>query len=122
MHIDHINIRSSKEIIEQVKEFYCYALDLNDGYRPNFSNYGFWLYSNQNPVIHLSIGEPCQQVGNTGSLDHVAFQVSDLVPIISRLEKLGVEFETVHVQDISMKQIFFKDPSGVKIEVNSFEK
>ena len=121
MHIDHINISSSKVIIDRVKAFYCHVLNLNDGYRPNFSSSGYWLYSNNNPVIHLIVGEEGEGTENTGRLDHVAFQVSDLAPVIARLETIGVEYETVYVQDISMKQIFFKDPAGLKIEVNCFE-
>ena len=122
MQIDHINIRASKETIDRVKDFYCQVLDLEDGYRPNFSSYGFWLYANQKPVIHLSIGSESSEGTGTGSLDHVAFQVSDLAPIVSRLEEFGIEFKTMDVPDLSLKQLFFKDPAGVKIELNCFEK
>lgn len=120
MHIDHINIRSSREVLDRVKEFYCFVLDLSNGYRPNFSSQGYWLYAGQNPVIHLSVGEACRETDGNGCLDHVAFQVSDLSPIIARLDQLGVEYAAVEVADISMRQIFFRDPAGVKIEVNCF--
>ena len=120
MHIDHINIRSSRELLDRVKEFYCFVLDLNEGYRPNFSSHGYWLYAEQNPVIHLSVGEACHEAESNGCLDHVAFQVSDLNPVVARLDQLGVEYGSVEVQDISMRQIFFRDPAGVKIEINCF--
>ncbi len=121
MHIDHIKIRSSPEIIDRVKSFYCDALGLEEGYRPNSSRRGYWLYSGRNPVVHLSIDSSSGTLEPTGNLDHVAFQVSDLSEIIGRLERLGIEFGESYVDDRSMRQIFFKDPAGVKVEVNCFD-
>ena len=119
MHIDHINIRSSREVIEQVREFYCQVFDLSEGHRPSFSSHGYWLYAGKNPLIHLSAGEPCAETGNKSCLDHVAFRVTDLKPIIAALDRLGAAYRFADLPDISMQQIFFHDPAGVKIEVNS---
>lgn len=44
MHIDHINIAAPMELLEEVREFYCAVLDLNGGFRPKFSQRGFWLF------------------------------------------------------------------------------
>ncbi len=118
MHIDHINIRSSAEVLDRVRDFYCHVLDLSEGHRPNFSSHGYWLYADRDPVIHLSVGESCHEAENTGCLDHVAFRVSDLDPIVARLDELGVEYRLVEVKEISMQQLFFRDPAGVKIELN----
>ena len=120
MHIDHINIRSSREVLDRVKDFYCLVFGLSDGYRPDFSFHGYWLYSEQNPIIHLSVGEPCHEAAAGGCLDHVAFQVTELEPIVARLDELGVEYRASGLADNSMRQIFFHDPAGVKIEVNCF--
>ncbi len=56
----------------------------------------------------------------TGCLDHVAFQVSEFEPVLTRLERLGVAYETAFVGGVSMNQVFFKDPTGIRIEVNCF--
>jgi catechol 2,3-dioxygenase-like lactoylglutathione lyase family enzyme len=54
MHIDHINIATPMELLERVRDFYCSVLDLREGFRPNFSQRGFWLYADDKPLIHLS--------------------------------------------------------------------
>ena len=120
MHLDHINIRSSKELLEKTKDFYCFILKLREGYRPDFPRNGFWLYANDKPVVHLSESDEYQQTEQTGCFDHAAFQVDELKEIINRLEELGVEYQTNHIQGISMSQVFFRDPTGIRIEVNCF--
>lgn len=122
IHIDHINIRSSKELLEQVKDFYCNVLNLNEGIKPGISGRGFWLYAKDKPLIHLSERDGYQEAEQTGCFDHVAFQVMELESIINRLEQFGVKYKANYIHDISMSQIFFRDPSGIKIEVNSFIK
>lgn len=122
MHIDHINIRASAELLERVKTFYCEVLGLNEGFRPNFTFPGYWLYAGPNAVIHLSEEVSMDAARSTGSLDHVAFQVDDLTPVVDRLNELGIEHKKVRVSDIAMTQIFFRDPAGLRIEVNCFDR
>ena len=38
------------------------------------------------------------------------------------LNELGIEHKKVRVSDIAMTQIFFRDPAGLRIEVNCFDR
>ncbi len=121
MQLDHINIRAPRVLLDEVKDFYCAVLGLEEGYRPGLSGPGYWLYAEKNPLIHLSADEQRPAAGADGNLDHVAFRVSDLGPVIGALEQLGVEVRSVYNPDVSLRQLFFRDPAGLKIEVNCVE-
>jgi len=121
MHIDHINIRSSKEQLEQVKKFYCNILNLKEGLKPGISNRGFWLYADDKPIIHLSERDKYTRTEPTGCFDHAAFQVTDLEEFINRLKRFGIEYQSGHIEAISMRQVFFSDPAGLRIELNCID-
>ena len=122
MYIDHINISAPPDLLEQVRDFYCHILGLTKGFRPYFASGGFWLYSRDQAIIHLA--ESPEREGNEkqGFFDHFALRVTDLSPIIGRLDKFGVDYHRVHLQDIGLSQLFFKDPSGTGVEVNCLDK
>ncbi len=118
MHIDHINISAPTELLEKVKVFYCDVFGLQEGFRPNFKRNGFWLYADNNPIIHLT--ESNEHFGNDrqGFLDHIAFQFTGLAAVLEKLNLLGVEYSIDHLSEIGMTQIFFNDPAGIGIEAN----
>jgi hypothetical protein len=118
MRIDHINISAPMELLEEVRDFYCSAFDLSDGFRPNFSTNGFWLYAGDEPIIHLS--ESLEHHGNSkqGYFDHFALRATGVGNVLERLNKIGVEYSTSHVPEIGLTQIFCKDPCGTGVEVN----
>lgn len=119
MHLDHINIAASRDLIEKVKDFYCAVFDLTEGFRPNFSgSKGYWLYSGNEPLVHLSIIDHDYGSDGCSHLDHVAFRMTGLGSMMKRLEANGVEFRKYHVPEIDMTQLFFKDPAGNGIEAN----
>ena len=45
MQLDHINIKAPEALLEEVRDFYCAVLGLQEGARPNFSSPGYWLYA-----------------------------------------------------------------------------
>ena len=117
MRIDHINIKAPRRVLDRVRDFYRDVFALQTGYRPDFSAYGYWLYADGQAIIHLSEIES-ERSGGDGSLDHVAFRVDALEPIIARLGELGIEFSEVNLPDGSLRQIFLRDPAGVRVEFN----
>lgn len=121
MHIDHINISAPMNLLEKVKDFYCCVLDLEEGFRPRFSQRGFWLYAKDKPIVHLTENLEHHSCDGQGYLDHVAFQASSLNAVIENLESLGIEYRSTHIPEIRMTQLFFKDPAGTGIEVNFLE-
>jgi len=118
MHIDHINIAAPLELLEEVRDFYCAVLDLRDGFRPAFSQRGFWLYSDDKPLVHLSERDITHAADKPGYLDHVAFQTSGLEAMLARLVENDVSYRASHIPEFNMSQLFFKDPAGNGLEVN----
>ncbi len=118
MHIEHINISAPMKLLIKTKAFYCEVFGLIEGYRPNFSRAGFWLYSDDKPLIHLTESNDHFSNQTQGCLDHIAFQVTGLDEFVSKLKALSVNFEVDQLPDIGMTQIFFKDPAGIGVEVN----
>jgi catechol-2,3-dioxygenase len=118
MHIDHINIAAPFDLLEKVRDFYCAVLDLENGVRPDFSHRGFWLYSDEKPLIHLSERGERQAVDQPGYLDHIAFQSNGLGAMKERLGNSGIEYRSGYIPEFNMTQLFFKDPAGTGLEVN----
>lgn len=118
MHIDHINIAAPEELLERVRNFYCAVLDLTEGFRPEFSQKGFWLYAADRPIVHLSESGRHQRGEHRGHLDHVAFQTAGLEAMIERLRVNNIEFRSSYIPEFNMTQLFFTDPAGTGLEVN----
>ena len=89
MQIDHINIKAPAALLEQVREFYCAVLGLDEGPRPDFPSPGYWLYARECPLVHLSVGPETTARPAAGYLDHVAFRAEDLVTFLARLDSIG---------------------------------
>jgi len=121
MHIEHINICAPMELLVKTKDFYCGLFDLVEGYRPDFSRAGFWLYSGDKPLIHLTESDTHQANPERGYFDHVAFQVTGLSKMISRLRAQNVEYRLARIPEIGMTQIFLSDPAGTGVEANFIE-
>ena len=56
--------------------------------------------------------------GGTHLVDHIAFNATDYAVASQRLEREGVTAVRNEVPAIGMRQLFFQDPEGVRIEVN----
>ena len=118
MQIDHINIKAPKALLEEVRDFYCAVLGLREGFRPNFSGKGHWLYSADRPLVHLSLGSEQTVDPGCGHLDHVAFQTAGLDEFLTRLETRGIHYRSSHLPELELTQLFFSDPAGTGLEVN----
>jgi catechol 2,3-dioxygenase-like lactoylglutathione lyase family enzyme len=118
------------EDIDATRDFYRDALGLEVGERPPLEFPGYWLYAAGVPCVHVAdraaytahsemTGLPASPPAEgTGALDHLAFSGDDHDEALARLERSGIEARRNTVPGIGMRQLFFKDPNGVKIEVN----
>jgi len=118
--IDHINIAAPYELLLQVKDFYCAALELEDGPRPDFGVRGFWLYGDGSPIIHLLESDAHFASEKQHYLDHVAFEAKDITAYVARLEAIDVEYTRSHRPEFNFSQVFCKDPCGNGVEANFF--
>jgi catechol 2,3-dioxygenase-like lactoylglutathione lyase family enzyme len=126
--LDHVLVLT--EDIEATRDFYRDALGLEVGDRPPLEFPGYWLYAKGVPCVHVadrtaytahsqSTGIPASPPADgTGALDHLAFSGDDHDEAVARLDRSGVEAKRNTVQGIGMRQLFFEDPNGVKIEIN----
>lgn len=127
--LDHVNIRTRD--LPSVVAFYRDILELEErDPPPNLdSRLVRWMYDQRNdPIVHISTpgslshhGSEDAITGNTGGLDHIAFQCIGLDDLITRLKKYGVAWRESRVDAIGMTQIFLRDPTGVQIELNVFD-
>lgn len=114
--IDHINIATTK--LEETRAFYVDVLGLTVGERPDFDFPGYWLYAGGFPIVHMQLSP--REVGSStlSGLNHAAFQVADFDALIARLEAAGVRYTKVLVPGTQIRQAFFMDPNGVRLELN----
>jgi catechol 2,3-dioxygenase-like lactoylglutathione lyase family enzyme len=126
--LDHVLVLT--EDIEATRDFYRDALGLEVGDRPPLEFPGYWLYAKGVPCVHVAdrtaytahsqrTGIPASPPADgTGALDHLAFSGDDHDEAVARLDRSGVEAKRNTVPGIGMRQLFFEDPNGVKIEIN----
>lgn len=114
--LDHVNIRCAD--LDRSRAFYTDTLGLTDGDRPKVPIPGAWLYLGGRPVVHLvdAAAMGGNATGLTGPFDHVAFEAEDFESVRERLTARGGQ-ENIF-PDFGLKQLFFPDPDGVKIELN----
>ena len=129
--IDHILLLSDD--IDATRDFYCSALGLTVGARPPLEFPGYWLFGEEGPCLHIAdrrvynerarrLGLGTADEGVAGLIDHVAFAATDYAEAAERLERDGIAAIRNVVPEAGMRQLFFSDPDGVRIEVNVVER
>ena len=118
--LNHINIRTSK--VEDTRRFYEDIIGFRVGPRPPFDQPGYWLYSGEVAVVHLSECDhnPTPRTNPTGmgnGLDHVGFQGEDVFAMMRHLDGKAVHFKTNLVANGTLVQLFIDDPNGVSVEL-----
>lgn len=116
--------------IEATRDFYVQALGMRVGFRPPLAFPGYWVYVGETPCIHIAewktYTEHSHERGiavssraeGTGPVDHIAFNARDYDDVVNRLERHGVPAARNDVPGTDLRQLFLKDPNGVKIEIN----
>jgi catechol 2,3-dioxygenase-like lactoylglutathione lyase family enzyme len=126
--MEHVLVLS--EDIEASRDFYCNVVGLQVGERPPLEFPGYWLYAGRTPCVHVAdrtrylrhaawigLAVPHEPPG-AGSVDHIAFNASDYDSIRARLERNGVAAVANVVPGGELRQLFFEDPNGIRIEIN----
>ena len=113
--LDHVNIKCAD--LARSRAFYTEVLGMTDGERPPFPVPGAWLYLGGRPVVHL-VGGTASAAESTGNFDHVAFEADDFDAMRARLQAQAIAFQENIFAAAGLKQLFFPDPDGVKIELN----
>ena len=127
--LDHYSIRTSK--LEETTRFYTDIMDMHAGARPPFPFPGAWMYHGDIAMVHIVGYDPNDTEGlkeylgdkeivesGTGTIDHVAFAITGLETMLTRLRASGLEFRERRVPSVGLYQVFVEDPNGVTLELN----
>ena len=116
--LDHYNLRADRATLDQLRDFYRDVVGLTVGERPPFRRFGYWLYSGERAVLHLSLvddGEERPAAVNTFA--HAAFNCTGRAEFERRLKSLGIPYRTAQVPQLHLDQLFFQDPAGNGVEL-----
>jgi catechol 2,3-dioxygenase-like lactoylglutathione lyase family enzyme len=111
--LDHANIYTAR--LEETLGFFVDILGLKNGPRPNAPFNGAWLYSGDKPIVHVV--EHAEPRLHKGALDHFSLAVSDLEPMLRRLDEHGVTYRVMDIPGGFGRQAFLTDPNGVTVEL-----
>ena len=116
--LDHYNVSTHK--LQETIQFYEDVLGFKNGFRPQFSFPGAWIYSGAQPVLHLNdiSGTDKQQPSDSGVIDHIAFGSRGFEATKRHLDGKGVSYRINQVPNSTRWQLFFRDPNNVEIELN----
>ena len=117
--IIHIQLVAEKNLVIQLRDFYCDVVGLTEGFRPPFERFGFWLYIEDKDVLHLIT--PKEGDGRSpqkSSFDHIAFKTTNYQGILQKLKTLNIPFEEKPIPGMTAHQIFLRDPAGNRVELN----
>jgi catechol 2,3-dioxygenase-like lactoylglutathione lyase family enzyme len=113
--LDHATIRTDD--LEGTRTFLETVLDLKPGYRPAFSFPGYWLYADDEPIVHLIPGHggPVNRAGET--IDHVAFRVVDHDGMRRKLDELSIPYSRMELPELGERRLFVRTPNGILLEL-----
>ena len=117
--INHIQLVAEKDLVIQLRDFYCDVVGLTEGFRPAFERFGFWLYIEDKDVLHLIT--PKEGDGRSlqkSSFDHIAFNTTTYLGVLKKLKTLNIPFEEKPIPGMTAHQIFLRDPAGNRVELN----
>ena len=112
MLLDHVNIscNDADEMADFLERLGC----AYRGERPAFNTYGHWLYDDSgNAVIHLTERDHTARIG---SVDHIAFRLTDVDTFRARLKEQGLSFVEKRVEFARIIQIKLTAPEQVQLE------
>jgi len=110
--------------LDATKAFYCEVLGLAVGERPLLPFPGYWLYADGVACVHIAERKPYDAhaagmglPAKASPVDHVAFEAERHELLLGRLAAAGVEVTTNAVWGSGVRQLFFDDPNGARIEL-----
>jgi catechol-2,3-dioxygenase len=116
---DHYNLRAARPVLDELRDFYRDVVGLTVGERPPFRHFGYWLYADGRPVLHLSEADAGEEraSGAVNTFSHAAFNCAGRAAFERLLRERGIPYRTARVPLLDIDQLFFHDPAGNGIEL-----
>jgi catechol-2,3-dioxygenase len=117
---NHCNLRAPRELMDELKVFYCNIIGLEQGWRPDSGSFGYWLYAGSHCVLHLSQtrANEVRLTHVATTFDHMAFTCTDRLEMEARLRRHNIAFTAGRIPSMGIAQLFIKDPAGNGIELS----
>jgi catechol 2,3-dioxygenase-like lactoylglutathione lyase family enzyme len=113
--LDHVTLRTAD--LESTCAFLVKVLGLKEGYRPPFPFPGRWLYNGPKPVVHLIPGNGVGVAPGAEHIDHAGFRMSDYEGTRARLDRDGISYQTMDLEDLGERRLFVRTPGGILLEL-----
>ena len=116
---DHYNLRAARPMLDELRDFYRDVVGLTVGERPPFRRFGYWLYSGDKAVLHLSLADDGEERSGTAvnTFSHAAFNCTGRSEFEQRLKSCRIGYRTAQVPLLNISQLFFQDPAGNGVEL-----
>jgi len=116
---DHYNLRADRAMLDRLRDFYRDVVGLTVGDRPPFRRFGYWLYSGDRAVLHLSLADDGEERPSNAvnTFAHAAFNCTGRAELERRLKALGIPYRIAQVPLLDLAQLFFHDPAGNGVEL-----
>jgi catechol-2,3-dioxygenase len=117
---NHYNLRAPRALLDDLRDFYSDVVGLTLGPRPDFASFGYWLYADERPILHLSEARPdeARAIATINTFDHAAFTCSGRTEFEKKLALRAIHYEVARVPLTKQVQLFFRDPAGNGVELN----
>ena len=123
--LDHVNVLTAD--IHAARDFFAAVLGLAEGYRPPFRSPGYWMYSGDQAVVHISDASNHERthvddargeaIRGQAAVDHVAFRCAGYGEMTERFRQLGIAYHEADVPATMIHQVFVDGPNGLGIEL-----
>lgn len=116
--LDHVNIRTTQ--LDTMIKWYTSVLGLVNGYRPNSSSKGAWLYAGDSAVVHLVLIDDSNAIGSEASLklEHFSLRATGAKKFESVLNSTAEKFERVELAAVNLALYNVWDPDGNHIHID----
>ena len=126
MHLKFNHFALRAEDPKRMKTFFN-ALGFEEGERPHFPFEGYWLYSDDMPIIHI-FGSGVRfrdedtvpdQPHRKPIVDHIAFTSEDYASTIQVIKEHGLDYAKNIVPGTNIAQIFVSGPENLIVEIQA---
>ena len=115
--LHHVNIETSK--LEETRKFYEDFAGLTVGPRPRLAFPGYWMYFEDQPVLHLIeiADNPGMPNARVNRIDHWACMAEGYEETLALVKERGHLYREADIGDDHLKRLFVKDPNGCVLEL-----